>query len=167
MQSQLISKIRHVREELLKTTGDVANLNDQIGEQLSLSPLKLHALLERMDSRDVPWDPESEDSPSRSLSNEPHWLSAEEAALSTETRQLRCKAVSQTLSQLDDRERFIVEQRLMAHRDEQLSLAEIGRHFGFSRERARQLEARALRKVKLGLARSALETCTRTNRDAA
>jgi Sigma-70, region 4 len=37
-----------------------------------------------------------------------------------------------------------------------VSLADIGRHFGVSRERARQLEARALRKVKDGLARSSL-----------
>jgi RNA polymerase sigma-32 factor len=50
------------------------------------------------------------------------------------------------VANLDDRERFIVEQRLMA--DEETSLAEIGRQLGVSRERARQLEARAKAKLK-------------------
>ncbi|MEI9941635.1 MAG: sigma-70 family RNA polymerase sigma factor [Pseudomonadota bacterium] len=120
-----------------------------------------------MESRDVPWDPEVEDPPSSSLSSEAHWVSAEETALSAETRVLLSKAVSHALAQLDDRERFIVERRLMAHREEQLSLAEIGRHFGVSRERARQLEARALRKIKGELVRSPLGADWRTNRHAA
>jgi RNA polymerase sigma-32 factor len=42
----------------------------------------------------------------------------------------------------------------MAHREEQLSLAEIGRRLSVSRERARQIEARAMRKLKAALARS-------------
>ncbi len=54
------------------------------------------------------------------------------------------------LSTLDTRERFIVEQRMLA--DEELSLAEIGRQLGVSRERARQLEARAKKKLRKSLA---------------
>jgi len=49
---------------------------------------------------------------------------------------------------LDRRERYIAEHRMMAPRDEELSLAEIGNALGISRERARQLEERA--KLKLG-----------------
>lgn len=57
------------------------------------------------------------------------------------------------MSKLDERERYIVHRRLMAHQEEELTLADIGRHFGVSRERARQLEARAMRKLKVELAR--------------
>ena len=53
-----------------------------------------------------------------------------------------------SLKHLDKRERYIVEKRLMADREDELSLAEIGRRLGVSRERARQLEARARRKLK-------------------
>ena len=56
--------------------------------------------------------------------------------------------VRDSLKHLDKRERYIVEKRLMADREEELSLAEIGRRLGVSRERARQLEARARRKLK-------------------
>jgi len=40
----------------------------------------------------------------------------------------------------------------MADPEDVLSLAEIGRHFGVSRERARQLEARTKRKLRALLA---------------
>jgi RNA polymerase sigma-32 factor len=56
--------------------------------------------------------------------------------------------VHTALSVLDKRERYIVENRLMADTEEEVSLAEIGRRLGVSRERARQLEARAKRKLK-------------------
>jgi RNA polymerase sigma-32 factor len=50
------------------------------------------------------------------------------------------------LDSLDRRERYIVEQRIMGEDD--VSLAELGRRLGVSRERARQIEARAKRKLK-------------------
>ena len=50
--------------------------------------------------------------------------------------------------ELDPRERYIAEHRLMADPTEELSLAEIGRSLGVSRERARQLEARTKRKLR-------------------
>jgi RNA polymerase sigma-32 factor len=56
--------------------------------------------------------------------------------------------VRDSLKHLVKRERYIVEKRLMADREDELSLAEIGRRLGVSRERARQLEARARRKLK-------------------
>jgi hypothetical protein len=55
------------------------------------------------------------------------------------------------MENLDTRERFIVEKRLMADPEDELSLAELGRRLGVSRERARQLEARAKRKLKTRL----------------
>ena len=60
----------------------------------------------------------------------------------------------EAVEKLDPRERFIVEVRMMADGQDELSLAEIGRRLGVSRERARQLEARAKQKI-----RRHLETC--------
>jgi len=59
------------------------------------------------------------------------------------------------LSRLDARERFIIEQRVM--NDRPMTLKELGEHFGFSRERARQLEIRARDKLKAELQQLAAE----------
>lgn len=61
------------------------------------------------------------------------------------------KAVRKVLGYLDRRERYIAENRLMRFPDEAKTLAEIGRELGISRERARQLEVRAKRKLKVHL----------------
>ena len=58
------------------------------------------------------------------------------------------RAIAEAVSELDPRERYIAERRLMADPAEELSLAAIGRSLGVSRERARQLEARTKRKLR-------------------
>ncbi|MEO8902843.1 MAG: sigma factor-like helix-turn-helix DNA-binding protein [Polyangiaceae bacterium] len=49
---------------------------------------------------------------------------------------------------LDKRARYIVENRLVADNEDEMSLAEIGRCLGVSRERAGQLKARAKKQLK-------------------
>src|SRR5690606_10911001 len=61
------------------------------------------------------------------------------------------RVVKHALAGLDARERRIVRERLMASEGDSLSLAELGRRMGISRERARQLEQRARRKLALSL----------------
>ena len=58
--------------------------------------------------------------------------------------------VRMALTRLDPRERFIIEQRVMS--EPPMTLKELGEHFGFCRERARQLEIRAKEKLKCELA---------------
>lgn len=52
-------------------------------------------------------------------------------------------------STLDERERAIIAQRLTA--DEPMTLGEVGRRFGISRERVRQLESRLKKRLKVHL----------------
>jgi RNA polymerase sigma-32 factor len=59
--------------------------------------------------------------------------------------------LDRALEALDKRERFIVERRLLA--EDETSLADLGRALGVSRERARQLEARAKTKLQKSLRR--------------
>ena len=58
------------------------------------------------------------------------------------------------LNTLNPREKYIVEQRILT--DEPLTLKELGRHFGITRERARQIERAALEKLKVNYLRSEL-----------
>jgi len=60
-------------------------------------------------------------------------------------QQLRVQ-VAQAMATLNEKERFIVEHRVSA--DEPMTLQEIAGHFSISRERVRQIEEGALRKIK-------------------
>jgi RNA polymerase sigma-32 factor len=153
VQSKVLSRVRRARDQILKVNDGIASVNEQVAARLELSPRKLHELLERLDVRDVPWDHATETTSDASTAgtSEPLWVNGEDALVSAESRARLSNAISLVLATLDERERYIVQRRLMAPREDELSLAEIGRHFGCSRERARQLEARALRKVKTGL----------------
>jgi len=73
----------------------------------------------------------------------------EEQTAAGEVDLLRRQKVRDALEVLDARERFILEQRYMGDTD--VSLADLGRALGVSRERARQLEARAKEKMKARL----------------
>jgi RNA polymerase sigma-32 factor len=60
------------------------------------------------------------------------------------------EAVATVKRDLDERERAILDLRLMTD-DEEVTLADIGKQFGLSRERVRQLEARAKSKLRRAL----------------
>lgn len=56
------------------------------------------------------------------------------------------RQIGSALEQLNDKERYIIEQRVAA--DDPLTLQEIAEHFSISRERVRQIEERARKKLK-------------------
>jgi RNA polymerase sigma-32 factor len=58
------------------------------------------------------------------------------------------------LNTLNPREKYIVEQRILT--DEPATLKELGKHFGITRERARQIERAALEKLRVNYLRSQL-----------
>ncbi|MCJ7547025.1 MAG: sigma-70 family RNA polymerase sigma factor, partial [Deltaproteobacteria bacterium] len=62
--------------------------------------------------------------------------------------------VEEALGNLNERERFIISQRIMA--DDPMTLQELGDTFQISRERVRQIEGEALRKLKDRLASTEL-----------
>ncbi len=70
----------------------------------------------------------------------------ENAALCDDEARDRARRLADALSALPERERCIVEQRHLS--EEAPLLREIGRRFGVSKERVRQLEKRALERLK-------------------
>ncbi len=66
-----------------------------------------------------------------------------------EEMELVQKNISGALAKLNERESFIVKHRIMA--DEPLTLQEVGDHYNITRERARQIEKQALKKLQLAL----------------
>ncbi len=71
--------------------------------------------------------------------------SHEELLGDDEELQLKRKLLGQALDSLNDREREIIIERRMS--EEELTLEELSKRFGISRERVRQIEARALEKM--------------------
>ncbi|MCW8916344.1 MAG: RNA polymerase sigma factor RpoH [Magnetovibrio sp.] len=72
--------------------------------------------------------------------------SPEDVYADGEERGLHNTMLQSAIERLDDRERYIfIERRL---KDDPVTLEQLGQHFGVSRERVRQLEARAFAKVQ-------------------
>jgi RNA polymerase sigma-32 factor len=120
----------------------------KIARKLGVKPAEVEEMSQRMGRRDCSLDaPVGDDGDATHVDFLPGAAPAQDQELSgAEERTLLQRGVGAALAQLDARERFIIERRVMA--DEPMSLKDLGAHFGFSRERARQLEARA--KTKLG-----------------
>lgn len=83
--------------------------------------------------------------------------SPEEVVIGMRDAKTRSLWLSEALSELSPREREIIRQRRL--RDEGATLEELGREFGVSKERVRQLENRALGKLRTAfLRRTAMPT---------
>jgi len=78
----------------------------------------------------------------------------EETLSDLEARQDLKLWTHRALQSLNEREKYIVENRLLS--DAPLTLKELGKHFGITRERARQIERAALKKLKSNYLRSEL-----------
>lgn len=57
-------------------------------------------------------------------------------------------AVAHILEVLNEKEKFIIQSRFALEKDSRSTLEEIGSHYGITRERVRQLENNALRKIE-------------------
>jgi RNA polymerase sigma-32 factor len=82
-------------------------------------------------------------------------VSQEDRLASLEQRRLVRGKVHEAMGTLNEKERYIVVNRLMT--DEPKTLQEIGQHFSISRERARQIEGNVMRKIRSHLQGCGLE----------
>jgi len=151
LRSKVFFKLRRERVRLLNMTGDPERVPELLAERFNLSVPEITSMLRRLEARDVSLDARVfHDSTTTMLDTLESREPDQELAMSdSEVQERQLHAVRIAVSTLDPRERFIVESRLMAHREDELSLAEIGRRLGVSRERARQLEERAKRKLRV------------------
>jgi RNA polymerase sigma-32 factor len=84
--------------------------------------------------------------------------SQEEIIGDAEFEEARKKCLNQALKQLSDRERLIIRRRRLS--EDTQTLSEIGKDLGITRERVRQLEARAIRKLRSFLIENKFEYFT-------
>jgi RNA polymerase sigma-32 factor len=150
LRSKMFFKLRRERVRLANLLGDRDQAEEALAEQMKVSRTQLDNMLRRLESRDVSLDSKVFDDASGTLvdtlvsPNE----GQDQTMTTTETQKHLRTVVDGALRQLDSRERYIVESRLIADAEDRMSLADIGRALGVSRERARQLESRAKSKLK-------------------
>lgn len=75
----------------------------------------------------------------------------EDVVIGMKDSQTRTKWLAEALGQLSDREQQIIKERHLQY--ETVTLEDLGKQLGVSKERVRQLEARAMEKLKVSLSR--------------
>ncbi|GAB4364890.1 MAG: RpoD/SigA family RNA polymerase sigma factor [Elainellaceae cyanobacterium] len=142
----------HIQEKLSKIKTTTRKLVDQLGrkpspqelsEALEISLEELRSLLNQQRqcaSLDAFVGQEQETRLGDLIPDDQHQHHMESIALKDQCQQY--------LSCLSDKERELIVLRYGLHDGEARSLAEVGAVFGFSRERARQIEVKAMRKLR-------------------
>jgi RNA polymerase sigma-32 factor len=144
-----LARTRHEIERLspgagLDKEGVDVNL---VAKKLRVRPSDVVEMQQRMEGRDLSLDAPVADGTSTHLEFTPSDGEPQDAELAqAEENAMVSRRVAEAMARLDPRERHIVEARIMGEGKE--TLRDLGSHFGFSRERARQLEIRALEKLR-------------------
>ncbi len=145
-QRKLFFSLARTKREL-ERLGDGAEAG-KVADRLNVRETDVVEMERRLDGRDLSLDAPWGEDGSSSHGDHVAWdgTGADDEMGSREERKLASNVVSAAIQRLDDRERFIVQNRILT--DAPMTLKDVGAHFGFSRERARQLELRAKEKLR-------------------
>ena len=156
-QRKLFYKLKKTRRELSASGDDPTHR--QLAEALGVTEADIDEMDVRLAGRDFFLDTQVDSETGRTthLDLLPSAAPSQEEELSGDEEQKNLEALaSEGLAKLSEKERYVMQHRVMS--DEPLTLQEIGDHFHISRERARQIEANALRKMKKFLAGKNVES---------
>jgi RNA polymerase sigma-32 factor len=152
LRSRSFFRLRRERAKLLGLLGDEETAEVELASRLGVGHEHVRVLLRRLDARDASLDaPATSHSSVTALDRLVALDDPERQFFERRLEKDVKRAVGDALGALDRRERFIAERRLMADAVDELSLAELGRRLGVSRERARQLEARTKKKLRAAI----------------
>ncbi len=149
LQSKLFFRLARERARLSSQLGEnEASIVDSLAVKFQTTVGRVEEMSQRLERRDASLDAPVFGDGDATMLDQLHdeRLSLEDAAAAAQRDHGVRLAVQSVWPSLDERERAIVDLRLLADGDE-ATLADIGKQFGLSRERVRQLEARV--KVKL------------------
>ena len=145
MQKKLFFKLAQTRNALRNLTG--SEQIEDIARELDVNENVVTEMSQRMGSRDTSLDVELTEGEGYTMLNTlaDKKDNQEDLLLAQEEQQLNTERTSTALAVLKPRERRIIEQRILA--DSPSTLQNLADEFGISRERIRQIEQNALRKL--------------------
>jgi RNA polymerase primary sigma factor len=145
--SEKLSKMRRVSRELCHRLGRQPN-RLELAQALDMAPLELEELIAQS-APCASLDAHARGEEDRSTLGELIADPASNEHLDSMDRLLLKEHLTTWLGQLNEREQKILKLRFGLEGCEPLTLAEIGRHINVSRERVRQLESKAIMKLRL------------------
>jgi RNA polymerase sigma-32 factor len=150
LHSRRFFKLRREQVRVYALVGEGEHADALLAERVGVSPDRIADFNQRLALRDESLDRSVfEDGPTSVVETLASPVRNQEQDYQLRQAERRAtELVHAALSSLDQRERLIAEACWMCDDEEQLSLAQIGRNLGVSRERARQLELRAKRKLR-------------------
>lgn len=142
---EMISRFRHAREKFIETEGRQPN-TVELAERLQIAESKIKHIRSAVKAVSTP-SHDSEGADGQSLTDGIPDLKTPrpEEALMKESESTRIIAI---LESLENRESKILRLRHGLGGDDPMTLKEIGAAIGLTRERVRQIECEALRKIK-------------------
>jgi RNA polymerase sigma-32 factor len=146
-QKKLFYKIGKVRKAL-ESNGEDEKKYEHLAHDLDVTKEDIMEMEQRMSSRDLsldaPFDESQELTHLELLKEESP--NQEEAIAQEEEKKIRQHEVQNAMKHLNEKEVYVLQNRIMA--EEPLTLQQIGDHLKLSRERVRQIESEALKKLK-------------------
>lgn len=142
-----VNKISRIRRELYQQLGREAT-NEELAEESGIPEAKIEMLLRQSRdpvSLDMPVGTD-EEAPLGDFIEDSEATDAEEAVVAS----LRHHDVRKVLDMLETREREVIKLRYGLDDGLPRTLDQIGRHFGLSRERVRQIEREVMAKLREG-----------------
>ncbi|MEY2424824.1 MAG: polymerase primary sigma factor [Actinomycetota bacterium] len=143
---ETINKVLRVQRQMLQELGREPTIEELAAKLEDMSPEKVRDILKiNQDtvSLEQPVGDEDDFSLSDTISDDSAEVPADYA-----TRMMLTAAVTEALDQLSDRERDIIRLRFGLDGGEMRTLEEVGKEFGVTRERVRQIESKTLAKLR-------------------
>jgi RNA polymerase sigma-32 factor len=153
-QKEIFYKIGKVRKEL-ESEGTNEKKYDHLAQELDVSKEEIIEMEQRMSSRDLSLDAsldEDQELTHLDLLQEES-PNQEEILVQREEERIQEQVINDAINRLSEKEAYVIKNRTLA--DSPLTLREIGDHLKVSRERVRQIESEALKKLKKAISSNA------------
>jgi RNA polymerase primary sigma factor len=142
---ETMNKVTRVQRQMMQELGREPT-PEELGEKLGMPAERIREI-QRIGQEPVSLEVPVGDEDDSSLGDfieDPEAIAPADAA----ARAMLTEAVGEALSQLNDREQQVVKMRFGLEDGEMRTLEEVGREFGVTRERIRQIESKTLAKLR-------------------